>query len=198
MKRWIVLLVAVLGCGPSTPPSSAPPGSAASHWKNAGAEDHLYKDEAGAFTIKFPVSFTIDVKRDVVGSSELVTTTAAATTHDERVNYIAVKTVIDPAVQYDCEKGIASTRDKTLQAFGCKVTSEKPLSHPATKWPGHEVTFECNKTSLTGMLQVYCDASTVATDKKAVMYEVFAASSRVVWSEPDARNFLGSFTPAVK
>lgn len=198
MKRWGVLAaVLVAACGPSTP-SSASPGSAESHWRQPGGEDHVYKDEAGAFTIKFPVKFTIDVKRDVVGSSELVTTTAAATTHDERVNYIAVKTVIDPAVQYDCEKGIASTRDKTLQAFGCKVSSEKPLTHAVTKWPGHEVMFECNKTSLTGMLQVYCDASTVPTDKKAVMYEVFAASSRVVWSEPDARNFLASFTPAAK
>lgn len=198
MKRAVlVTTMTLLGCGPSTPPASSSGGTVAAHWQNTG-DSHLFKDENGAFTIKFPVAFTIDVKRDVVGSSELVTTTAAATTHDERVNYIAVKTVIDPAVQYDCEKGITSTRDKTLQAFSCKVTSDKPLTHPTTKWPGHEVMFECTKTSLTGMLQVYCDASTVPTDKKAVMYEVFAASSRVVWSEPDARNFVSSFTPAVK
>lgn len=49
---------------------------------------------------------------------------------------------------------------------------------------------------MNGILALYCDDTEVATKKRAVMVELFTASTEAAWREPDARAFLASFTTA--
>jgi hypothetical protein len=195
----LALVVAGAACGPPEREAASPGGppeaaSTAGSPAPPGAGAQRYEDEARTFSILFPMPFSIDVRKSTAGTSELLTTTASATTADERVNYLVVKTVMEPVVSYDCERAITTNRDKTLQAFGCKATAETPIA--GKRWPGREVAFSCTMRGLSGMLAIYCDDSAVASDKRATMVEIFTASSQPLYDEAKARAFLGSFTPA--